>query len=241
VGEDLYGLTPGGLPALLTAEAGLDEARLSREAVLLPIHDGVGLFSLRDGSLIDTIDGDGVPVGVGGQPCVLDERAGLLRTMSGDQLVPHFCAGAPLQDGGMLYGPGGAAWDLLQGRCRYRSTALIAEQILPLGSGVLCVHARTLVHLDGSGVEQRRLVRPSPGAVQIDGERLLFVERRRTLITDLNGKPLETAPTQEAPQVPLMAPPSERRMGLKFDGKARSGGRLWQWSTSGLLVSSSGA
>ena len=59
VGEDdLYALAPGGLPAPLEVEAGLDEARLSATEALLPTHSGVGRFSLADGSLLDEACGD---------------------------------------------------------------------------------------------------------------------------------------------------------------------------------------
>ncbi|MFT5682641.1 MAG: hypothetical protein ACI8RZ_003563 [Myxococcota bacterium] len=234
VGDALYGVVPGGLPVLLEEEAGLDEARLSATEALLHTHDGVGRFSLADGSLLERAEGDCVPVGFAPEPLVYDEAEGTVATMGGDILHAHFLPGAALLQGHALLGPGGGVWDLMAGTCERSSPALSAEQLLPLGRGVLCVHARELIALDHSGTELRRFARPSPGMVLIEGERLLFLERGRTLIADLSGQVLGATTPRQPPPV---LPEPTGRWGLTLDAGVAMGEREWQWSQDGMLLS----
>ena len=234
VGGALYGVVPGGLPAPLEVEAGLDDARLSATEALLHTHSGVGHFSLRDGTLLDEVEGECVPVGFAPEPLIFDESDGTVCSLDGDLRHAHFQSGSALLKGHTLYGPGGGAWDLRSGRCTLRDPTLSAQQILPLRDGVLCVHARELIVLDHGGIELRRFARPSPGAVCIEGERLLFRGRGRTLIADLSGTVLGT--TTPLPPTELLPAPTER-LGLSLDAGSAMGQREWRWTEDGMLLS----
>ncbi len=234
VGDDLYAVAPGGLPVPLEVEAGLDDARLSATEALLHTHDGVGLFSLTDGALLEEVAGECVPVGFAPEPLVFDEAAGTVLTLAGDVKRAHFQSGTALLRGRSLYGPGGGVWDLMAGACQLRHPTLSARQILPLGRGVLCVHAREIIALDRTGAELHRFARPSPGEVLIEGEQLLFLERGRTLIADLSGKVLGST----TPRLPPPRPPEPAgRWGLTLDAGVAMGEREWQWTEDGMLLS----
>jgi hypothetical protein len=236
VGDALYGIAPGGLPVPLEVEAGLDDARLSATEALLHTHDGVGHFSLHDGTLLGEVAGECVPVGFAPEPLVFDESAGTVCSLDGDIRHAHFQSGAALLQGHTLYGPGGGAWDLLTGSCQRRQPALSALQLLPVEHGMLCVHDREIIVLDHAGTELRRFDRPSPGVVRVEGERLLFHGRGRTLIADLSGTVLGTVPP------PVTAPPTTPaepidRCGLSLDAGMATGQREWQWTEDGMLLS----
>ncbi len=234
VGEALYAVAPGELPVPLEVEAGLDDARLSATEALLHTHGGVGHFSLRDGTLLDEVEGACVPVGFAPEPLIFDESDGTVRSLDGDIRHAHFQSGDALLQGHMLYGPGGGGWDLRSGRCSLRSAALSAQQLLPLRDGVLCVHARELIVLDHAGTELRRFARPSPGEVHIEGERLLFRGRARTLIADLSGTVLGTTTSRPHAEPP---PTPTDRWGLSLDGGVDMGQREWRWTEDGMLLS----
>jgi hypothetical protein len=233
VGDDLFGVAPGALPAPLQVEAGLTEARLSTTHALLHTHAGAGLFSLCDGALLAEVEG-GVPVGFAPDPLIFDEAEGTVCDLEGSLRRAHFLPGAALLRGETLYGPGGGIWDLGGGACLLRDAVLSAEQLLPMEDGVLCVHARELIVLEQDGTLLRRFARPSPGRVQVGSDRLLFAESGRTLIADLSGKVLgATTPHVDDP----MHPEPASRWGMQLDGAVALGGREWQWSDDGMLLS----
>jgi len=235
----------------------LDSARFSDDglSVLVITHDGVCCVGLADGVVSRQRSGSLVPVGFQNGPLVLDEDSGILKALDGQQREDGFSPCAASHSGGVLYGPGGTAWDLQSGRRKWIEAPLAGTHLVAHGDGVVEIGERVRGYsLDGA----QQYDVPLPVDEEIDGDILDVQWADGTLILELEhgwvevdrGGSRKQADAEYEPSaptgidLPTWCFDEELRQLLhddspvpfRVDGVLQHGSALWCWNDDGMLV-----
>ena len=242
----VFGMAAGGglipLPSLDISTSRFNE---NGGEVLVATDDGTARIRLVDGLVLQRAHGRIFPVGFHDEPVVLDEDAGTVKTLCGRVIRAGFSPCAVSVYDGLLYGPGGTAWDLQTQRRLWSHAPLGGLFLVAHSDGVFQVDDR-IVGFDRDGRKVSDV--PFPVDEEIDGfvvavehdadgfhvqteEGVVQLsaqgERRGFTVAESNG----------AHEYMVSQPELHDVLIGGTDGSCVVAGRVWCWTEDGMLAS----